>query len=117
MQGGKEYLERMRVWHQLVEREVLQTREVISKFRLRLSPWIKDCWSETPQTRGTGINLGFLVPNTFQHEFVNELETLLKEINLSDEWTGPWLPFHFSSFSLKPESFLYSRIFALGKGG
>lgn len=109
VQSGKEYLERMRVWHQLKEREVLQAREVISNFCSRLTPWIKDYWSEIPQVRGTGINLGFLVPNTYHREFITELETLLYEENVTDEWTGPWLPFHFTSFSLKPESFLFQE--------
>jgi len=116
VQSGKEYLDRVRVWHQLIERDVLQTREVISNFSLRLTPWIKDCWSETLQTRGARINLGFLVPNTFQQEFINELETLLEEVNVTDEWTGPWFPFHFSSFSLKPESFLIHEALNWGKG-
>jgi len=116
VQGGKEYLERVRVWHQLVEREVLKAQEVISDFRSRLTPWIKDCWSETPQARGNGINLGFLVPNTYQQEFVHELEALLEEINITDEWTGPWFPFHFSSFSIKPESFLIHESLNWGKG-
>lgn len=106
VQSGKEYLERMKVRHQLLEKEVLQARAVISKFCLRLTPWIKDYWSEIPQMRETGINLGFLVPNTFKQEFSSELQTLLDEADFTDEWTGPWPPFHFSSFALKPESFL-----------
>ncbi|MDR3601817.1 MAG: GvpL/GvpF family gas vesicle protein [Desulfosporosinus sp.] len=106
VQGGKEYLERMRIWHQLVEKEVRQDREVISQFCLRLTPWIKECWSEPTQIRRAEINMGFLVPNALGEEFINELEILLDEVDFADEWTGPWPPFHFSSFSLKPESFL-----------
>ena len=117
VQSGKEYLDRMRVWHQLIEREVVQACEVISHFGSRLTPWIKDCWSEPPQTRGAGINLGFLVPNTFKQEFINELKTLLDEVKVTDEWTGPWPPFHFSSFSLKPESFLIHESLNWGIGG
>jgi len=117
VQSGKEYLDRMRVWHQLIEKEVLQAREVISQFCLRLTPWIKDYWSEIPQTRGAGINLGFLVPNTFNQEFINELKTLLEEVDITDEWTGPWPPFHFSSFSLKPESFLIRESLTWRIGG
>lgn len=104
--SGKEYLERMRVRHELLERETLQAREVISQFCLRLSPWIKDCWSEILQTQGVGINLGFLVPNTLNQEFTGKLQALLDEAGFREEWTGPWPPFHFSSFRLKPESFL-----------
>ncbi|WP_407312176.1 GvpL/GvpF family gas vesicle protein [Desulfosporosinus sp. SB140] len=115
VQSGKEYLDRVRVWCQLVEREALQAREVISYFGSRLTPWIKDCWSEIPQTRGAGINLGFLVPNTCQQEFINESKTLLAEVNVTDEWTGPWLPFHFSSFTLRPESFLIHESLNWGK--
>jgi len=114
VQSGKEYLDRMRVWHQLIEREVVQAREVIAHFGSRLTPWIKDCWSEIPQNRGAGINLGFLVPNTFKQEFISELQTLLDEVDFTDEWTGPWPPFHFSSFSLKPESFLIRESFNWG---
>lgn len=114
VQSGKEYLDRVRVWHQQVESEMLQAREVISNVCLRLTPWIKDFWSETPQTLGAGINLGFLVPNTCQQEFINELKTLLNEVQITDEWTGPWLPFHFSSLTLKPESFLIHRILNWG---
>ena len=117
VQSGKDYLDRMRVWHQLIEKEVLQAREVISHFCLRLTPWIKDYWSEIPQTRGAGINLGFLVPNTFNQEFINELKTLLEEVDITDEWTGPWPPFHFSSFSLKPESFLIRESLTWRIGG
>ncbi|TGE34889.1 hypothetical protein E4K67_28200 [Desulfosporosinus fructosivorans] len=106
VQNGKEYLDRMRVWHQLIEREVAKAREVITHFSSRLTPWIKDCWSESPQTRGAGINMGFLVANTFKQEFINELKILLDEVDFTGEWTGPWPPFHFSSFSLKPEYFL-----------
>jgi len=116
VRSGKEYLDRVRMWHQLMEREVSQAREVISNFCLRLTPWIKDCWSEVPQTRGEGINLGFLVPNTCQPEFINELELLLAEVNVTDKWTGPWLPFHFSSFTLKPERFLIHESLNWGKG-
>lgn len=116
VQSGKEYLNRLRVWHQQTDREVMQAREAIANFCLRLAPWIKDCWSEAPQTPGTGINLGFLVPNTGQQEFVHELKLLLDEANLTDEWTGPWLPFHFSSFTLKPESFLIHQALNWGKG-
>lgn len=116
VQSGKEYIDRVRVLHQVIEREVLQARDLISNFCLRLNPWIKDCWSQIPQTRGIGINLGFLVPNTFQQEFINELETLLAEVNVTDEWTGPWPPFHFSSFSLKPESFLIHESLNWEKG-
>ena len=115
VQSGKEYLERMRVRHQQIEREVLQAREVISHFCLRLTPWIKDHWSETPQAREAGINLGFLVPNTYKREFINELETLLDEDKVADEWTGPWLPFHFTSLSLKPDSFLFHESLNWGK--
>ncbi|ODA39722.1 GvpL/GvpF family gas vesicle protein [Desulfosporosinus sp. BG] len=106
VQSGKEYLARMRIRHQLHEKEVLQARAVISRFYLRLTPWIKDYWSEIPQVREAGINLGFLVPNSFQQKFSSELQTLLDETDFTDEWTGPWPPFHFSSFALKPESFL-----------
>ncbi|MDR3539804.1 MAG: GvpL/GvpF family gas vesicle protein [Desulfosporosinus sp.] len=115
VQSGKEYLDRMRVSHQLIEKEVGQAREVISQFCLRLTPWIKDYWFEIPQTRGAGISLGFLVPNTFKQEFINELKTLMDEVGLEDEWTGPWPPFHFSSFSLKPESFLIRESLTWGK--
>ncbi|SPF44535.1 gas vesicle protein L [Candidatus Desulfosporosinus infrequens] len=106
VQSGKEYLERLRVRHQLLDREVVQAREVVSQFCIRLTPWVKDYWSEIPPTRGAEINLGFLVPNASKHEFINELKTLLDEVDFADEWTGPWPPFHFSSFSLKLESFL-----------
>jgi len=116
-QSGKDYLERMRVRHQLLEKEVLQDREVISQFRSRLTPWVKDYWSEISRTREVGINLGFLVPNTFKQAFINELNTLLDEVKCTDEWTGPWPPFHFSSFSLKPESFLIHESLNWGKGG
>lgn len=116
VQSGKEYLERMRARHQLIEMEVQQARDVVSRIYLRLSPWIKDYWSEIPQVRGTGINLGFLVPNTFKQEFINELKTFLDEADLTDEWTGPWPPFHFSSFSLRPESFLIHESLNWGKG-
>ncbi|HWQ43356.1 MAG TPA: GvpL/GvpF family gas vesicle protein, partial [Desulfosporosinus sp.] len=64
VQSGTEYLKRVRVWHQLIDREMVQVREVIANFCLRLTPWIKDCWFELPKTRGDRINLGFLVPNT-----------------------------------------------------
>ncbi|WP_289710979.1 GvpL/GvpF family gas vesicle protein [Desulfosporosinus nitroreducens] len=114
--SGKEYLDRVRMWHQMMEREVLQAREVILNFCLRLTPWIKDCWSETPQTQGEGINLSFLVPNACQQEFINELKLLLAEVNVTDKWTGPWLPFHFSSFTLKPERFLIHESLNWGKG-
>jgi hypothetical protein len=116
VQSGKEYLERMRVWHQLKEKEVMLAQEIISHFCLRLTPWIKDCWSEIPKTPGTGINLGFLVPNTFKQEFINELKTLLDESDFTDEWTGPWPPFHFSSFSLRPKSFRIHESLNWGKG-
>jgi len=116
VRSGKEYLDRVKVWHQQSEREVLQAREVISNFRLRLTPWIRDYWFEIPQTGGDGINLGFLVPNLGQQEFINQLKILLAEVNVMDEWTGPWLPFHFSSFTLKPESFLIHESLNWGKG-
>lgn len=116
VQSGKEYLDRVRARHQMIEREVLQAREVISQFASRLTPWIRDYWSEISQTRGVEINLGFLVFNTCQQEFINELKLLLNEVNLTYEWTGPWLPFHFSSFTLRPESFLIHESLNWGKG-
>lgn len=106
VQSGKEYLERIRAKHQTLEKEVLQIREVISKFRLHLSPWLRDFWSDIQSNRGDGLNLSFLVPNGLQQEFCCELQSLLEEFNCPDKWTGPWPPFHFSTFALKPESFL-----------
>lgn len=117
VQSGKEYLDRMRIWHQFIEREVVQAREVISHFGSRLTPWIKDYWSELPQNRAAGLNMGFLVPNAFKEDFINELQTLLDEFDFADEWTGPWPPFHFSSFTLKPESFLIHETLNWGIGG
>jgi len=116
VQNGKEYLDRVRVLHQAIEREALQIREVISDFCLRLNPWIKDCWSQTPKTGEVGVNLSFLVPNTFRQEFISKLETLMDEVNVRDEWTGPWPPFHFSSFSLRPEIFLIHESLNWEKG-
>jgi hypothetical protein len=113
VQSGKEYLARMRVWHQLRERDVLQAREVVAHFCLRLTPWIKDCWSENPQAQGKEIKLGFLVSNTCQQEFVN---VLIDEIHATDQWTGPWPPFHFSTFTLKPESYLIHESLNWAKG-
>jgi hypothetical protein len=117
VQSGKEYLERIRAWHQLLEKQALQAREVIAQVCLRLTPWIKDYWSEIPQTGGGGINLGFLVPNLFKQEFSSELQSLLEEADFTDQWTGPWPPFHFSSFSLKSESFLIHEALSWGRGG
>ncbi|MDR3587847.1 MAG: GvpL/GvpF family gas vesicle protein [Desulfosporosinus sp.] len=109
VQSGREYLDQLRMRHQLIEREVVQTREVVSQFCVRLTPWIKNYWSEIPQTQGAGINLGFLVPNASKHGFIKELKILLDEVGFTDEWNGPWPPFHFSSFSLKPESYLIHK--------
>ena len=115
VQSGTEYLDRVRVRHQLIEKEVLKARGVISHFCLRLTPWIEDYWSELTQARRE-INLSFLVRNTLKPGFINELENLLNEVNAPDEWTGPWLPFHFTSFSLKPESFLIHESLNWEKG-
>lgn len=106
VQSGKEYLEWIRARQQMRETVVHRVQVVISQFRLRLTPWLKDYWADIARNQGGGINLGFLVPNTFQQEFCHELQILLDEANFTDKWTGPWLPFHFSTFSLKPENFL-----------
>lgn len=115
VQSGKEYLERVRAYQQLRDREAQHARQVIDDLCARLAPWFKDYWAETPPNRGSEINLGFLVPNTCCQEFIGELDIILQELDIPDGWTGPWLPFHFSSLSLKSESFLIRESFNWGE--
>lgn len=106
VQSGKEYLNRLRVRNEFLEREILRARELVEDFSSYFTPWLKESRFEIPRTRGTGINLNFLVPNVFKKEYVHKLQSLSDNPNWTIDWTGPWPPFHFSSLSLKPERFL-----------
>lgn len=104
-QSGKEYLERLRVKHELLKRDVLKVQELVGVLCSGLTPWLKDSWFEIPRHGGI-INMSFLVPNPFKKRFIDQLQALLDNPDWTIDWTGPWPPFHFSSLSLKPERYL-----------
>ncbi|WP_088228079.1 GvpL/GvpF family gas vesicle protein [Desulfosporosinus sp. FKB] len=106
VQSGKEYLNRLRVRHEFLAREVARTRELVEDLRSSLTPLIKDSWFEVPKTIESGINLSFLVPNSLRGVFIHKLESLADNCDWTIDYSGPWPPFHFSSLSLKSEKYL-----------
>lgn len=109
--NGREYLERMR--KQSRERETFQ-REVHQRVAFltgHLTPWIKDYALEmSPSTREA--ELAFLVPHIYNGFFRRDLQHLMEGSKEVINWTGPWPPFHFSSFKFRADGDLISEVLA-----
>jgi hypothetical protein len=103
VQSGREYLERLRARQDFSKREQLKAQKLAEEFCTYFTPWIKDSRLEIS---GAKINANLLVPNIYRKEYADTLQSLSDNRNWTITSTGPWPPFDFSSFSLKPERFL-----------
>lgn len=100
LHNGKEYLALMksRYTEKICSLNELQT--LVALITAKLAGRVKDYTSElSPNIREA--ELAFLVPDILIDSFIRDLQLLNKESLGILSWTGPWPPFHFSSFKLR----------------
>lgn len=104
IRSGKDYLQFIKLRQKQREQESGQVAEILRIFSSRLAPWLADSRTEASLLERREICLAFLVKSTYAHKFCKELEILATKESFA--WTGPWPPFHFTDFTLRPEGFL-----------
>ncbi|MHB1651518.1 MAG: GvpL/GvpF family gas vesicle protein [Desulfitobacteriaceae bacterium] len=112
---GKGYLELMRRRESEREAHRQEILKGVGTLIRRLAPWTRDYSSQiSPNMRGA--DLAFLVPDGLEQDFRRDLQSLIGEADRVVNWTGPWPPFHFSSFEFKTDGLVTSGPLVWGKG-
>lgn len=115
--GGQEYLSQLRARQKERKRRQERATAVGGFYASRLAPYYREYRVNDQTSGGERLELAFLVPAEDEREFCRVLEQVLDDEREYVDWSGPWPPFHFSSFSLQPEDFLVRESFQWEKGG
>lgn len=115
-QSGREYLGLVKMEYMERENARQTTLHFAETLVTRLAKWIRNYQSDISFELGL-TNLAFLVPYKLATEFCSELDRLSGESGWITEYSGPWPPFHFSSFHFSGESLLGHELLTWGQRG
>jgi len=103
IQSGQEYLNNLRI--KLKEQNYLKelATNTLNGILNSVSPWYRD---HHAVLNGQTLEIAFLAPCKEERQFIDKLSAYRREAGVNFQWTGPWPPFNFSSFSFKSEKYL-----------
>ncbi len=114
--SGKEYLEHLQRNRTAVQARARQAQETVNMLVSRLKPWSRDHWKDSEASPDGKVDMAFLVPVEAEQDFLQALSNTGQELEVDILWSGPWPPFHFSTFSLKPDESLVRETLDWGRG-
>lgn len=111
IRNGQEYLNLIRARESHQQHRIQKIQQLRSSLLEEMTPYVKKHWNFISSKEELPNELGLLIQDTYKDEFNKRMTHFIQ--NVSDSWsitcTGPWLPFHFIDFSLKPNDIFLRR--------